>query len=210
MIDLDAVNADGFKIYRGVSLSEVMKLAQRDDVVDATEGSFTVVQDAPMRNSLDASWHQDGLSYDEPPSRVLLYCEAAGRADITTDLADVESALKKIDPVLKNALAEIARCYVSRSGEEIYSGPLLRTDAVSGREYLSLCSRGWVRGTLDATLEQVTKAMYALFDALDPVHCQKWEAGDCLIFDNIRYVHRRHNPHNHIDPERRLIRIWFK
>ena len=161
MINLD-VSVDGFRVYRSVSLSEVLSLAQSDEVLEATEGRFTVVQDAPTRNSLDASWHQDGLSHDTPPSRVILYCEAPGCSDITTDLADVESTLSRMDPLFRQALRQISRCYVSRSGEDIYEGPLIRRDEASGREYLSLCSRGWVRGTLDATLEQVTKSMSAL------------------------------------------------
>lgn len=210
MIDLDDAIETGFTVYRGISVSAVKALSERQDVVDATEGRLTVVQDAPMRNSLDASWHQDGLSHLQPPSKVLLYCESPGRADITTDLADVESALAAIDPSTRRTLGEISRCYMSRSGKDFHEGPLLRTEPNSGREYLSLCSRGWVRGEADTTLEQVTEAMSALFSALSPVHQHRWEAGDCLVFDNIKYLHRRYNPKNHIDPDRRLLRVWFK
>lgn len=210
VINLDEATRDGYAVYRQMDLSAVMALAERIDVVSATEGRVTVVQDAPMRNSLDASWHQDGLSLLKPPSKVLLYCEAPGRADITTDLAEVETALSLIDPSLKKTLQEISTCYMSRSGKDFHEVPLVRIDPSSGREFLSLCSRGWVRGVADTTLEQVSVAMAALYSAIVPIHQHKWEAGDCLVFDNLKYVHRRHNPDNHIDPARRLIRIWFE
>lgn len=103
-------------VYRNVNLKDVMKLVGRSDVVSGTDGRFTVVQDGPERNSLDASWHQDGLSYQYPPKTVLLYCESAGQYDITTDLADVASTLKALDPHNQSMLERMFRCYVSRSG----------------------------------------------------------------------------------------------
>jgi hypothetical protein len=56
-----------FSIYRDIKLEDVLKLENRSDVVGATDGRVTVVQDSPGRNSLDASWHQDGLTYQYPP-----------------------------------------------------------------------------------------------------------------------------------------------
>lgn len=208
-IDIKGDLPNGYVIHKDVSLVDVLDLAERVDVLNSTEGRYAVVQDGPARNSLDASWHQDGLTYERPPTVVLLYCEAVGRGDITTDLAEVSTALDLLTPDDKAMLGRLERYYVSRSGQDTHKGPLIRTDEESGRDYLSLCSRGWVRGDLDVTLEQMARTMANLFDCFIPTLVHTWSAGDCLIFDNLKYVHRRFNPANIPDPARRLIRLWF-
>ncbi|MBO6527594.1 MAG: TauD/TfdA family dioxygenase [Erythrobacter sp.] len=208
-IDIERELSEGYAVQRNVILEDVLSLASRVDVMPSTDGRYAVVQDGPERNSLDASWHQDGLTYLKPPSRVLLYCEAVGRGDVTTDLADVPTALEQIDPDTRETLNRLDRYYVSRSGKDTHHGRLIRNDEEKGMDYFSLCSRGWVRGDLDMTLERMTRAMHALFEAFQPSLVHKWSAGDCLIFDNLRFVHRRFNPTNTPDPARRLIRLWF-
>lgn len=198
-----------FSVYRNVKLEEVMGLAQRNDIISATEGRITAVQDGPGRNSLDASWHQDGLSYQYPPRTVLLYCQSAGQDRITTDLADVASVFKALKPNDRVALEKMLRCYVSRSGEQVYRDRLVQTDSETGDKFLNLCSRGWVQGDANMTLEQMSCTMYALFKIIQPCHVQSWSEGDCLVFNNYKYLHRRHNPCNIPDPDRRLIRMWF-
>lgn len=201
--------SQNFSIYKNVKLEDVMKLANRSDVVSATEGRVTAVQDGPERNTLDASWHQDGLSYQYPPKTVLLYCESAGQKGITTDLADVASILEALTAHDREELEKLLRCYVSRSGEQIYRDRLLQRNSDTGEWLLNLCSRGWVQGDANMTMEQMIKTMHALFESIHPCHVQSWSSGDCLVFNNYKYLHRRHNPENIIDPSRRLIRMWF-
>ncbi len=136
----------GYAIYKNVQVDQVSALSQGTDVVSATDGRLTVVQDGPMRTSLEASWHQDGLTYKRPPSIVLLYCEASGRGDITTDLADIAASLSRIDEASLNVLSQVDRYYVSRSGNEVYKAPLISTDSRNGIPTLSLSSRGWTEG----------------------------------------------------------------
>lgn len=198
-----------FSVYKDIKLEEVMDLARRGDVVSATEGRITAVQDGPERNSLDASWHQDGLSYQYPPKTVLLYCQSAGQDRITTDLADVASVFQALEPSDEAALEKMLRCYVSRSGEQIYRDRLVQRDVDTGDRFLNLCSRGWVQGDANMTLEQMSYTMHALFQCIRPCHVQSWRVGDCLVFNNYKYLHRRHNPDNIPDPGRRLIRMWF-
>lgn len=209
MIDIEKVKDDGFLVRRDVDLESILALSKRADVVSATEGRVTIVQDGLMRNSLDASWHQDGLSYERPPSVVLLYCERKGRGDITTDLSDASLALDRMDEDSREVLDTLSRYYVSRSGKRTHEAKIVKSDAPDMTPYLSLCSRGWVQGDLNMTLEKMTRAMHQLFENLKPHYEHTWMDRDCLIFDNRRFVHRRFNPENKTDPDRRLIRIWF-
>lgn len=196
-------------VYRNVNLKDVMKLVSRSDVVSGTDGRFTVVQDGPERNSLDASWHQDGLSYQYPPRTVLLYCESAGQNDITTDLADMASTFEALNPQDQSVLERMSRCYVSRSGEQLYKDRVVQKCLDTGERFLNLCSRGWVQGDADMTLEQMIRTMYSLFESIRPCYVHSWSEGDCLVFNNYKYLHRRHNPSNIPDSNRRLIRMWF-
>lgn len=209
MVDLAKATKDGLLVHRNIDVKDIMALLERNDILNSTEGRYAVVQDGPQRNSLDASWHQDGLTYEHPPTTVLLYCESEGRGDITTDLADTSLALKQLEKSSRDTLKQLSRFYVSRSGLDVHSGDILRKDMRTGQEYLSLCSRGWVRGDLNMTLEQMTKAMSSLFENLKPAYIHSWRKGDCLIFNNYKYLHRRYNPDNLTDPTRRLLRMWF-
>jgi len=148
------VSGENFSVYRDVNLEEIMTLVERDDVVSSTEGKFAVVQDSPERNSLDASWHQDGLTHDFPPKTVLLYCESSGRGDITTDLADVTLALRSLDSQTRHVLSRINRHYLSRSGAKFDVRSLVGNDSVTGAEFVSMCSRGWCRETLILPLKK--------------------------------------------------------
>lgn len=198
-----------FSIYRDVKLEDVMSLADRSDIVGATDGRVTVVQDSPGRNSLDASWHQDWLTYQYPPETVLLYCESVGQNFITTDLADVPAIFETLDPHDQNMLERLYRCYVSRSGEQLYKDRVVQKHLDTGEWFLNLCSRGWVQGDADMTLEQTVRTMHVLFESIRPCHVHYWSEGDCLVFNNYKYLHRLHNPSNIPDPDRRLIRMWF-
>jgi alpha-ketoglutarate-dependent taurine dioxygenase len=204
------VSGENFLVYRDVNLEEIMTLVERDDVVSSTEGKFAVVQDNPERNSLDASWHQDGLTHDFPPKTVLLYCESPGRGDITTDLADVTLALRGLDSQTRHVLSRINRHYMSRSGVKFDVRSLVGNDSVTGAEFVSMCSRGWVQGDIDLTLEEMTRAMFRLFESLKSCYVHSWSEGDCFVFNNLRYLHRRFNPVNKPDSARRLVRMWFK
>lgn len=98
---------------------------------------------------------------------------------------------------------------ISRSGEQLYKDRVVQRDPDTGERFLNLCSRGWVQGDADMTLEQMIRTMHALFDSVRPCHVHSWSEGDCLVFNNYKYLHRRHNPNNISDPNRRLIRMWF-
>lgn len=98
---------------------------------------------------------------------------------------------------------------ISRSGEQLYKDRVVQRDPDTGERFLNLCSRGWVQGDADMTLEQMIRTMHALFDSIRPCRVHSWSEGDCLVFNNYKYLHRRHNPKNIPDPSRRLIRMWF-
>jgi alpha-ketoglutarate-dependent taurine dioxygenase len=139
----------------------------------------------------------------------LLYCESAGQNFITTDLADVSSTLNVLNPHDYSMLEKMYRCYVSRSGEQLYKDLVVQKHLDTGQPFLNLCSRGWVQGDADMTLEQMVRTMHALFESIRLCHVHSWSEGDCLVFNNYKYLHRRNNPSNVPDPDRRLIRMWF-
>lgn len=199
----------GYELHQDISLDDILALTKCEDIVSSSEGRFTVVQDGPQRSSLEASWHIDGLSHEIPPSVVVLYCEKEGRGDITTDLAEIVPAFNAVDSEHQSVLRSLDCHYMSRSGDKSYCSPLVRTHPITGEFFLSLSSRGWVNGVGELTLEQISISMASLYQSFIPVVVQHWKSGDCLVFDNTKYVHRRSNPLKTIDPERRLIRVWL-
>lgn len=200
----------GYEIHRGVEIDEVMALSLRDDVVFSTDGRYSIVQDGPMRSSLNASWHTDGLRLDIPPSVVLLYCENPGRGDITTDLAESAAAFNALSHEHQSVLRSIDRYYIARNSVDSHCKPLIQSHPITRELLISLSSRGWVKGAPDITLEQVTTSLYIFYSSLVPVVTHYWSAGDCLVINNVKYLHRRHSSQNRIDPDRRLIRTWYK
>jgi hypothetical protein len=74
---------------------------------------------------------------------------------------------------------------------------------------IKLNSRGWFTGDKRFTLENLTIAMSSLFEAIHPEVMHVWEDGDCMIFNNYKYLHRRHGMANVADCDRRLVRMWF-
>lgn len=208
IIDRKVLTEIGYQIHQNILLEEVLKLVNDENIVSCSDGKYAIVQDGINRDSLDTSWHIDGLSHKNPPSIVVLFCENAGRGDITTELADVTYAITKLNPEIKNKLENIESCYLTRTGDKHFCSPLIKYHTKNDNSYLALNSRGWVKSD-KLTLEEVVTNMSELFKSLNPTLTHFWNSGDCLVFDNLKFVHKRNNISKLVDPERRIFRFWI-
>lgn len=203
------ISGHGFTVYQDVTREDVMVLAERNDITSSNDGRFTELQFKTEENNLDISWHQDGTSKEYPPATVLLYCESAGSGEIKTEITDSALALANLDEQTRNVLTRVTRYNDSRFGLETYSGNLVGKNIRDGANFLSLPPRGWFKGDSGLTLEEIVRAAYSLYEALQPSYSHSWRKGDLLLFNNIQFLHRRFSETRRTDPDRKMIRMWF-
>lgn len=204
---------DAYQIFRNVSEHSALALTNSSNIVLGSEGRYSIVQDDndlanASGSSLDLDWHIDGFYHDMIPDVVALYCVDPGRADVTTDLADFLLALENLGPTTTAILERLTCNYIGKKGGT-FSKPLISPGGIS------LAARAFISphsdiGTLP-TLREISSVILDFMDALEDamVHSHTWTAGDLLIFNNRRYVHRRSNRTGRSDPQRKLYRMWF-
>lgn len=188
--------------------------AMRDNnrLVMTAEGPYSIVQDDGVpttdcsKHSLHFDWHTDGLVYPTPPKYVMLHCVNPGTEGITTELCDVNAALDKLPISIRQVLYLCRSNYVDRRGDA-HPLPLLADNG------LYLASRGFIDSIVPVeyypTIRGQATSLNSLIEALDNniCHTQNWKAGDTLIFNNHKYLHRRVS--KGLDKQRKLYRLWF-
>lgn len=152
-------------------------------------------------------WHSDGLYHAKPPRFVLLHCLNPGSGEAQTDVASSMQVLKQMSSRTLRTLAKLRSHYIGHGG--CYSHPI-RHSAWK----MLLASRGYVSPLEEIPLEdqpsirEISDAIRELYLLLDENAIpQEWKAGNTLIFDQYKYMHRRNS--SGIDKERKLIRMWL-
>ena len=151
-------------------------------------------------------WHSDGLYHVTPPRFVLLHCLHPGSKQSMTELANISQVLADLAPSSRSTLLKLRSYYVGHGGcfghEVVQGGGML------------LASRGYVTPFVDLPLaehpavREIATALAELYRHLDDNAVEfGWSAGDTLVFDQYRYMHRRNS--TVIDRDRKLIRMWF-
>ena len=181
--------------------------------VPTSEGAYSIVEDIGRpttdfsKHSRFFDWHTDGLYHDPPPRWTVLHCIDPGDGEITTEVADALAAIRHVPAEHARILEKLATVYVGRDGKR-------HARKIVGPTWVHLASRGFVTSSVPVedfpSLRESADAVQAFIAALDrgERHVQKWQAGDVLVFDNHRHLHRRVGIAP--DPKRRLTRMWFK
>ncbi len=151
-------------------------------------------------------WHSDGLYHPKPPRFVLLHCLNPGAGLVNTELAAVSLVLDQISEDSLNTLYKSRSNYIGHGG--CFNHPIIKDGGIllASRGYISpppdlyLEGQPTIRDTADAMSE-----LYCLLD--DNAIAYEWSAGDTLVFDQYRYLHRRNS--QIIDKDRKLVRMWF-
>lgn len=188
----------------------INKLGRR--IVNSGDAEYSIVSE--RNHPTDCSgqtgyfdWHSDGLYHKEPPRYVMLHCIDPGASQCPTELSETKTALSQMRHSHVMTLSKLRTHYVGRQKTYVH-------DIMSDNGML-LASRGHVSpmegmGLKDQpTVREITSAMTGLYTMLDnfagPVW---WKKGRTLVFDQYQYLHRRNS--KVIDPNRKLIRLWFR
>lgn len=158
----------------------------------------------------EAEWHTDMSYLEEPPTASILFAQEVPDSGGNTSFADMEAALDALDDNLREVIGDRMVHHDSsttsvgetrRGHDAVFdvttapgaSHPAIRTHPETGRASLYLGRRlhAWVEGMDVAESE-------ALLDRLWE-HCARpefswehvWRAGDLVMWDNRRMIHRR-------------------
>lgn len=169
--------------------------------------------------------HTDGLYYPRVPRYTLLYCVKPGNADIPTVFADTREIIRgmKKDGQMEN-MRRSKLIYIAKDGTTVYPRPFLDRHP-STREYVLntgarafISSLGQYSAELDAWESLPLDQQSNLLNSFERNSAQaifyqhRWSAGDCVLFDNSRYIHGRGLSQQPFarDAERELKRIWLE
>lgn len=182
-----------------------------------------VVENGRLIGSLgagEAEWHTDMSYVDRPPIASVLYALEIPKSGGDTYFADMNLALADLPPDLRARIegreANHDSSYTSagelRAGAEpvvdVASAPGARHPIVlphpdTGRHalYLGRRTNGYVSGLPVAESEALLDALWAECTRPSLVYRHRWRAGDVLMWDNRRVIHRR----DPFDPTARRI-----
>lgn len=192
------------------------------DIVPNTEGLISVVTQGDddldkSRSSATFDFHTDGLYHAELPRFVILYCEDPGNGQVSTKLSDGVAALARLRASSpSHCLDELDTVYVGKDGRR-HARPLVNRHPETGEDTLCFGSRAYMQPSMAhyphrdlPTLRDIAHAGTDLLAAVDAsmVYEEFWSGGQFLMFDNLRYPHRREA--RMPDPNRRLLRLWLK
>jgi alpha-ketoglutarate-dependent taurine dioxygenase len=191
------------------------------EVIPSKDGPLSYVVDGgepadKSKSTETFDFHTDGLYRTNLPRYVLLYCIDAGSATVTTKLSDGKLALQLIRKLPEPPrLDKLSAVYVARDGQR-YPRSIVQQHPATGEDVLAFGSRAYFEPDLTGypaielpTLREAARAGVTLFDAIDRCTCYEmiWSAHELLMFDNLRFVHKREARQR--DTDRRLLRVWL-
>jgi hypothetical protein len=138
------------------------------------------------------SWHVDLAHRAEPARYIVVSCLREGQAQAPTELLDRKSFLSRREE--GNALSEP---FLVRSGRCSFYGTIL-----DGTKQFVRFDPGCMQGAT----KRAEELMRRLLDkAPQPTYAHQWAAGDILLIDNWRLLHRRADASESLS--RALIRV---
>jgi taurine dioxygenase len=162
---------------------------------------------ALQTNELD--WHSDQTYLPRPALGSLLYAVEVPPADGDTYWADMRTAYERLPESLRHRIDSLIAIHDYENVNKSYGGaanefqkkrtslierhPLVRTHPITLRRALYLAPRmvTQIEGLSDQESAELLNQLVAATTTADLVYRHRWRAGDAILWDNARVMHRR-------------------
>ncbi|MDO9408316.1 TauD/TfdA family dioxygenase [Patulibacter sp.] len=160
---------------------------------------LNVVSNVGRTTPPKSSWHVDTSYVRKPPAYTALRAVQIPEQGGATLFSDQARALTTLDPALREmvedrSIRHVVTGVVLEDGDEHEAWhPIVRPHPLTGRPGLYLTTPGRcaeVSGLSDEEGEDVVARLFHHSTRPENVHAHAWEAGDVVIWDNARVLHR--------------------
>jgi taurine dioxygenase len=157
----------------------------------------------------ELNWHSDQSYLPRPALGSLLLAVDVPTAGGDTWFADCAAAYDRLPPVTRARIANLRaihdhnkvtqkhgmqiNAFQTTRSSRIESHPIVRTHPITQRKSLYLAETvvTHIEGLNPAESEALLAELYDAMIAPELIYCHRWRAGDSILWDNARVIHRR-------------------